>query len=55
MLIIKTKIFETKNSIGDLTIPPPKAEEKNDGSANEPWIIFEGNPTKNRIARNKEK
>ena len=36
---------EIKNSIGDLTIPPAKAEEKYKGSEREPSRIFAGKPT----------
>ena len=34
-----------KNSIGDLTIPPAKAEEKYEGSAREPSTMLAGKPT----------
>ena len=37
----------SKNSIGDFTIPHPKADEKYDGSDSEPRIKFDGNPTTN--------
>ena len=44
MLITRTRRLEIKNSTGDLTIPPPKADEKYDGSVNAPSIKFDGKP-----------
>jgi len=50
-----TKRIVVKNSIGDFTIPHPNADEKYDGSDNEPFIKLDGNPTTKIIALRMDK